>query len=743
MTRTEPASSANSRSGWKVATVALLSFGVLTCGGAGGGTGPQGGAYNVAISPSSLTLAQGQSGTATVSILGRPKGAVSLTVVSVPDNVTATLNPSSLSGSASSSTLTINSTLNVGTGTYNLDVRAADGSGDPSSVGFALTVTLAPGMTVNKAGSGAGTVTSDPAGINCGSTCSAQFPVATPVTLTAAPAAGSIFAGWAGACSGTALTCTFTPVVNNGNSVTATFNSTAPGMALSVSPSPVSVQQGTTATATATITRINGYANPVALTTSAATGITVTANPTSVTGTTSTLTISAGAALAAGNYPVTITATGTGVAQQSVTLPVQVTPSASGGPITFNFASCETSETPIWLAYQSGAGPWTRITPANNAFTFTPAATGGLAVATQDGSATKTEVLYASAAELTSLAIAGSCTYSAPTGSKRATGTWANAGVVSQYRSLVTIGGAVATKTSDFSPSFSLTNVPKGPRDLVASRFGIVTNAVAYSMILRRGTNYANNAQIPNLDFGSAESFVPTRGFLTITSLSDTTSVEASLITANGSSEPYYSANGAIGSGGVRAVYYGLPDTLLTPGDYHSVSVIAAPPGSNGTSFRFLQVLAHAVSTTTTTTLGPQLGPGTAVTTVGTTPSLRLRAQVPAVGTYTSGANAQFQQNANTVSISMTGAYLASAPTTWTLDVPDFSSAGYDANWGLKSGAAVSWSVVAFSALNGNLLPFIGGAPTDGAQLTGAGAVGSSATSSASSLVPLRRRLPR
>ena len=34
---------------------------------------------------------------------------------------------------------------------------------------------------------------------------------AAPVTLTAVPAAGSAFASWAGACVGTALTCTFTP----------------------------------------------------------------------------------------------------------------------------------------------------------------------------------------------------------------------------------------------------------------------------------------------------------------------------------------------------------------------------------------------------------------------------------------------------------------------------------------------------------------------------------------------------
>jgi hypothetical protein len=57
-------------------------------------------------------------------------------------------------------------------------------------------------LSVARAGTGAGTVTSAPAGIACGAACSASFPQGTAVTLTAAPAAGSTFAGWAGACSG-------------------------------------------------------------------------------------------------------------------------------------------------------------------------------------------------------------------------------------------------------------------------------------------------------------------------------------------------------------------------------------------------------------------------------------------------------------------------------------------------------------------------------------------------------------
>jgi uncharacterized repeat protein (TIGR02543 family) len=46
-------------------------------------------------------------------------------------------------------------------------------------------------------------VTSDPAAIACGATCEAEFGQGTAVTLTPTADAGSMFAGWGGACTGT------------------------------------------------------------------------------------------------------------------------------------------------------------------------------------------------------------------------------------------------------------------------------------------------------------------------------------------------------------------------------------------------------------------------------------------------------------------------------------------------------------------------------------------------------------
>jgi hypothetical protein len=65
-------------------------------------------------------------------------------------------------------------------------------------------------LSINKTGSGSGTVTSSPAGINCGSVCSYAFPYNTAVTLAAAPDLTSILSGWSvGNCSGTGV-CTVT-----------------------------------------------------------------------------------------------------------------------------------------------------------------------------------------------------------------------------------------------------------------------------------------------------------------------------------------------------------------------------------------------------------------------------------------------------------------------------------------------------------------------------------------------------
>lgn len=86
-------------------------------------------------------------------------------------------------------------------------------------------------LSVAKDGPGTGAVSSSPAGVSCGSNCSATFTERTTVTLTALADGGSTFGGWGGACSGTG-SCTVSMTADR--SVTATFNA-APAAAHALS----------------------------------------------------------------------------------------------------------------------------------------------------------------------------------------------------------------------------------------------------------------------------------------------------------------------------------------------------------------------------------------------------------------------------------------------------------------------------------------------------------------------------
>lgn len=85
--------------------------------------------------------------------------------------------------------------------------------------GFA--VFTEPTLTVARSGAGTGAVSSEPVGIDCGTTCESGFAAGEEVTLTATADAGSEFIGWSGGgCSGTAP-CVVT--LNADTNVTAKF----------------------------------------------------------------------------------------------------------------------------------------------------------------------------------------------------------------------------------------------------------------------------------------------------------------------------------------------------------------------------------------------------------------------------------------------------------------------------------------------------------------------------------------
>lgn len=101
---------------------------------------------------------------------------------------------------------------------YHYRLVASNATG--TRLGADQTFRAATGLTVTKAGNGAGNVMSSPGGINCPGACSATFGYGASVTLTAKPSAKALFKGWSGDCSGTS-TCVLSMTGNH--AATATF----------------------------------------------------------------------------------------------------------------------------------------------------------------------------------------------------------------------------------------------------------------------------------------------------------------------------------------------------------------------------------------------------------------------------------------------------------------------------------------------------------------------------------------
>jgi hypothetical protein len=126
-----------------------------------------------------------------------------------------------------------------------------DGGGSTPPPSPPVSVTL----TIAKDGTGTGTITSNPAGVNCGTTCTLTVTSGTVVTLTAAPAPNNTLADWGSACATASATCAVTVTANQ--TITATFNTSSANPSLgitlagtgTVTSNPAGINCGTTCSA--------------------------------------------------------------------------------------------------------------------------------------------------------------------------------------------------------------------------------------------------------------------------------------------------------------------------------------------------------------------------------------------------------------------------------------------------------------------------------------------------------------
>jgi parallel beta-helix repeat protein len=195
------------------------------------------------------------------------------------------------------------------------------------NVSVSFTAVAVPTYTLGVAVTGSGSVSSSPAGISCGSTCTHGYNQNTVVTLSAAPATGYSFTGWGGACSGTnacavtmsaakSVTATFTAIPTSSFALTTTVTGTGQGT-LTSNPSGINcpttcsstLASGTSVTLTAT--RSNGSTTFSGWTGACASTGTVTASGGSCTVKVSAAT-QAGAVFTLDTYALAVTKVGSG-----------------------------------------------------------------------------------------------------------------------------------------------------------------------------------------------------------------------------------------------------------------------------------------------------------------------------------------------------------------------------------------------------------------------------------------------
>ncbi len=179
--------------------------------GSGGSAGSAATTTTLTATPASAPVGTSVTFTATVGTQGSVKPNGSVVFLDGPTPLSGVWVNSSGTASFSANSLT--------TGTHSITAVYQGDSSNAGSISAPFSVTMQPvNFTLNvlKKDFGGGSVTSAPAGINCGAVCSAVFSTGTVITLTAVPSPGSVFDGWGGACSGVASTCQLNLTSNQG-----------------------------------------------------------------------------------------------------------------------------------------------------------------------------------------------------------------------------------------------------------------------------------------------------------------------------------------------------------------------------------------------------------------------------------------------------------------------------------------------------------------------------------------------
>ena len=375
-------------------------------------------------------------------------------------------------------------------------------------------------------------------------------------------------------------------------------------------------------------------------------------------------------------------------------------------PIDLEIDFCS-NNVPVWFAYQNIGEATTRVQPdAQGTMRFTAKNRVVLGMVWQVGADYHSEFIYASNEELQEIS-GRECLEQA--GTKTVNGSVG--GVTAGQLVMVGMGVANASLTGG-NTSWSLTNLPDRPLDLIASRQNLTgTTRSADRIILRRTQNLANNATVPVLDFTATESVAPALANAVVSGIftNDFAYLQnyffSQLETAH---SLFYTENIDNSTIQIPAV----PGALLATGDYHDLNLISINP--DDASVRGVENFFRTPSNQTLA-LGPALEDPN-ITNIANTEYVRLRLSLPTQLSYNDAVSVDYRQqqsiSVTTVRMWATLGYLRQVVNNWIIDIPDLSGAdGWQDAWGLKTGFPIEWTVTGYG---GRSVLTMGALPEEG-----------------------------
>jgi hypothetical protein len=347
-------------------------------------------------------------------------------------------------------------------------------------------------------------------------------------------------------------------------------------------------------------------------------------------------------------------------------------------------------QVPVWFVYQNENQPWERVQPdANGTFAFSASNRVGLAWVRLNGADVHLEMVFTSNAQLENMA-GSACLESGA--AKQVNGSVS--GVVGDDRALVSMSaGSFLLPTAQ--TAFAL-SVPDRPVDLVASRiaFGAGEQHATHT-IIRRTLDPVPNATLVPLDFDGNEATLTDFNVATLGGVlpADQVYLSNELFTQLGTSHLLTFLDPPLANGNHE--FAALPNGVLAAGDFQVLIGAAVQPNGGVRGVRHY----YSNSENQTLALGPELNIPQ-VSTVATSPYVRLRSRLEAQVPYTTMLNIRYLQQAQlavkTVDLVVTASYFGGTPFFWDIQTPDFTGApGWENAWGLTTGA-YDWEVSAF-----------------------------------------------